>query len=117
MSNRGDRAEMDGRQTAKAVGWMSPPPSRTERTPGVAENGSRSVQTVPASVGSFTRDDPRVVAALEGYLEALRAGRPWPRDEFLACHSEIAATLNECLSGLEFIQSAAASLGDQIRFL
>jgi serine/threonine protein kinase len=54
-----------------------------------------------------------VVAALETYLEAGRTGRPWPREEFLARHAEIAEALNECLSGLEFIQSAAARLAGQ----
>ena len=64
-----------------------------ESTFRIARSGSRSMQTVPASVGSFTRDDPRVITALEAYLEALRAGRPWSRDEFLARHAEIAERL------------------------
>ena len=51
-----------------------------------------------------------MVTALEEYLEALHAGRPWSRDEFLAQHSEIADALNQCLSGLEFIQAAGAQL-------
>jgi serine/threonine protein kinase len=52
-----------------------------------------------------------VIAALEVYLEDLRAGRPWSRVEFLARHAEIADALSECLTGLEFIQAAAAQLG------
>jgi serine/threonine protein kinase len=51
-----------------------------------------------------------VIAALEEYLEALRSGRPWSREEFLAGHSEIAEALGECLSGLEFIQTASVEL-------
>ena len=53
-----------------------------------------------------------MIAALEAYLEALRAGHPWSRDEFLARHSEIAEALGQCLSGLEFIQTAVPQLAD-----
>ncbi len=66
---------------------------------------------VGGSLGSFTRDDPRVIAALDGYLEDLRAGRIWSKDEFLAQHADIAEALGKCLSALEFIQGAAAQLG------
>ena len=67
------------------------------------------------SLRRFTHDDPRVIAALEAYLEGLRAGRPWSRDEFLARHGEIADVLSQCLSGLEFIQAAAPQLcGSQV---
>jgi eukaryotic-like serine/threonine-protein kinase len=57
------------------------------------------------------RDDLRVVAALEEYLDALSVGRPLPRDDFLTRHSEIADALGQCLSGLEFIHAAGAQLG------
>jgi serine/threonine protein kinase len=61
--------------------------------------------------GGYSRpDDPRVIAALEVYLEALREGRPWSRAEFLADHPEISDALLECFSGLEFIETAAAGL-------
>ena len=63
------------------------------------------------AAGRFARDEPRVIAALETYLEAIRAGHPWSRDEFLAEHSEIAEALGECLSGLDFIQGAAGQFG------
>jgi serine/threonine protein kinase len=56
------------------------------------------------------RDDPRVIAALEAYLERLRAGRPLSRDEFLSQHAEIAEALRQCLSGMEFIEAAAVQL-------
>jgi serine/threonine protein kinase len=72
---------------------------------------AKSLLSLSISLGSFTRDDPRVISALEGYLEDLRAGRPRSRDEFLAQHAEIAEALSECLSGLEFIHAAAAQLG------
>ena len=64
------------------------------------------------SVGGVAKDDPRVIAALEVYLEAHRAGHPWSREDFLARHPEIAAELGECLTGLEFIQTVAPHLAD-----
>ena len=62
------------------------------------------------SLGALARGDSRVITALEAYLEALRAGRPWSRGEFLARHAEIADALDQCLSGLDFIQEAAAQI-------
>ena len=59
---------------------------------------------------TVAQDDPRVVAALEAYLEALRGGRTWSRTEFLAQHCEIAEALDQCLSGLEFVHAAAVQL-------
>jgi serine/threonine protein kinase/Tfp pilus assembly protein PilF len=58
----------------------------------------------------LVQDDPRVIVALEAYLEAMRAGRPWSRDEFLSRHAEISEALAQCLSGVEFIQAAADQL-------
>ncbi len=63
------------------------------------------------SLGGSTGDDPRVIAALEGYLEDLCAGRSCSQDEFLAQHAEIADALGQCLMAVEFIQGAAAQLG------
>jgi eukaryotic-like serine/threonine-protein kinase len=74
-----------------------------------AENGSLS--SFSATLGSFTRDNPRVIAALDVYLEELRAGHPLSKEEFLARHADIADELGKCLSALEFIQGAAAQLG------
>jgi serine/threonine protein kinase/Flp pilus assembly protein TadD len=64
------------------------------------------------SLGSLARGDSRVIIALEAYLEALRAGHPWSRGEFLARHAEIADALDQCLSGLDFIQEAAAQIAE-----
>ncbi len=72
--------------------------------------GRDSLLALSLSAGGLARDDPRVVTALEEYLEALHAGHPWSRDDFLAQHSEIADALNQCLSGLEFIHTAGAQL-------
>jgi hypothetical protein len=61
------------------------------------------------SAGSL-RDSSRVAAALEAYLEVLRAGRAVDRDAFLIEHSAIADQLAPCLDALELIQSVAAAL-------
>jgi serine/threonine protein kinase len=65
-----------------------PPPSASE-SPGTAP------------------DDPRVVAALEEYASAVKAGRAPGRTAFLAQHPEIATVLAECLDGLEWMRGVA----------
>jgi serine/threonine protein kinase/predicted Zn-dependent protease len=64
--------------------------------------------------GSFRRDttdtaDPRVVEALEIYLQALEAGERPNRENFLALHAEIASALAPCLDGMEWVKAAARS--------
>jgi serine/threonine protein kinase/tetratricopeptide (TPR) repeat protein len=78
----------------------------SEVSPGPA--GAESL--TPLSPGGWggTPDDPRVIAALEEYLEGLRADRPRRREEFLARHAEIAEALSQCLAGLDFIHEMAA---------
>ena len=58
------------------------------------------------SPGTAAGSDPRVAAALDEYLTAFTAGSPPSRQEFLERHSTIAQALDECLVGLEFIQTA-----------
>ena len=70
-----------------------------------------SLLSLSLSIGGMVRDDPRVVTALEEYLEALSVGRPLSRDDLLARYSDIADALGQCLSGLEFIHVAGAQLG------
>jgi serine/threonine protein kinase/serine phosphatase RsbU (regulator of sigma subunit) len=60
----------------------------------------------PASSGPQP-DDPRVIAALEEYALALRAGQPPDRQSFQARHPEIAPVLAECLDGLEWMRVVA----------
>ena len=88
------------------AGWDNPHPlgwaGSFAASPG---DSGTSASAVPSG-----RDNTRMIAALETYMEALRAGRPWSRDEFLAQHAEIAEELGECLSALEFIQTAAVQL-------
>ena len=77
----------------------------------VHRDPSQSLSAAMSQSG-LTQDDPRVVAALEAYLEAIQAGHPCSRDEFLARHTDIADALDQCLSGLEFIQTAAPQVAD-----
>ncbi len=75
------------------------------------DSDTGSLVSLSLSIGGIVRDDPRVVTALEEYLEALSAGRPLSRTDFLARYSEIADALDQCLSGLEFIHAAGPQLG------
>ncbi len=72
---------------------------------------ARPGASLPVSVAGDTRNDTRVIAALEGYLEDQRAGRACSRSDFLAKHSDIADPLGQCLMAVEFIQRAASQLG------
>ena len=76
-----------------------------------AQIEAKSLLSRSISLGEDTPDDPRVIAALEAYLEDLEAGRPLSRDEFLARHAEIAEPLSQCLAGLEFVHAGAAHRG------
>jgi len=51
-------------------------------------------------------EDTRVAALLEGYFEAMLAGRAPDRRTFLAEHADVADALREGLRGLELIQGA-----------
>ena len=53
-------------------------------------------------------DDPRVVYALEVYLDALESGHPPDRVAFLNEYADVAEPLAECLDGLEFLHRASA---------
>jgi serine/threonine protein kinase len=54
-------------------------------------------------------DDPRVVAALDEYVEALEAGHKPDRQTFLARHAAIADALAECLDGMEALHAKVES--------
>jgi serine/threonine protein kinase/Flp pilus assembly protein TadD len=51
-----------------------------------------------------------VIRAVQEYLAELDAGRRPDRQTFVADHAEIAAVLEECLDGLEFLRQAAPRL-------
>jgi serine/threonine protein kinase len=75
-----------------------------------AANGNPQGQAPPSAApdrSARPREDPEVVRALEEYLAALEAGVEPDREEFLARHPAVAATLADCLEGLEFIRAAA----------
>jgi serine/threonine protein kinase len=111
LSARLASADTPARPNGKSSGHASVPGSASESARRLASSLQSSFSSF-SSAGSSTQEDPRVIAALEAYLEALRAGHPWSRDEFLARHSDIAEALGNCLSGLEFIQTAVPQLAD-----
>ena len=98
-----------GRESVRALGREQPFVT--------ARPDAKSFLPLSQSLGTLARDDPRVIAALEAYLEAIRAGRPWSRAEFLAQHPEIAEALEQCLSGLEFIEEVAPQLAGSQPFV
>ena len=57
-----------------------------------------------------TLEDSRVIGAVQEYLAEMEAGRRPERPSFLARYPEIAAVLEECLDGLEFVRAAAPRL-------
>jgi serine/threonine protein kinase len=65
--------------------------------------------TGPSALSQPAFDDPRIVQALEEYLEALEAGNKPHRQRFLARHPEIAKALAECLDGMEALHPAPAA--------
>ena len=92
----------DGVGQPHSAGWGDPHPPEWGG-PFAASPGDSGLSAAAPPGGN----DPRMVAALEGYLVALRAGQPSSRDEFLAQHAEIAEALGECLPVLEFIETVA----------
>ena len=98
----------DGVGGMPTAGPGGPHPAAWEGAPpaGPEDSGPSSSSSGPAGL-----PDARMVAALEAYMDALRAGRPLSREEFLSGHAEIAEELGDCLSGLEFIQKAVVELG------
>jgi serine/threonine protein kinase len=59
---------------------------------------------------STASDDRRVIAAVEEYLRLAETGQCPSVDNFLATHAEIAELLRPCLTGLQFVQQAAADI-------
>ncbi len=86
------------RQECLAAG-LGPPSPHTRGPPMNRETSTLSVT-----------DNSRVIAALEIYLESLRAGVPWSREEFLARYADVGPELADCLSGIELVQAVAADL-------
>jgi len=57
----------------------------------------------PPVAEHMDNEDPRVVEAVEIYLQALEEGQVPDRDRFLAQYPDIAGVLAECLDGLRFM--------------
>jgi tetratricopeptide (TPR) repeat protein len=55
-------------------------------------------------------DDPRLVAALDEYMDALEAGERPDRLAFLARHADVAAALAACLDGVSLVLAGAPRL-------
>jgi eukaryotic-like serine/threonine-protein kinase len=92
----------DGVGQPQSAGWGDPHPPEW-RGPFAASPGDSGL----SATAPLGESDSQIVAALEGYLVALRAGQPSSREEFLAQHAEIAEALGECLPVLEFIETVA----------
>ena len=93
-----------------AIGLMVVHPLEDGETMRTARPDAHSLLVLSQSLGTQRSSDPRVLAALEAYLEAIRVGHPYSRAEFLDQHPEITEALSECLSGLEYIQAVAPML-------
>ena len=55
-------------------------------------------------------EDPRLVAALEEYMDVLEAGQRPDREAFLARHADVAVALAACLDGVSLVRAGAPQL-------
>ncbi len=99
-------------QPSSAIGLETTRPLGQADTRRNIRLGTHSIVALSQSLGVQARNDPRVLAALEAYLEAIRMGHPCSRVELLNQHPEIAGALSECLSALEYVQAAAPVLAE-----
>jgi serine/threonine protein kinase len=73
-------------------------------TPGSpTESDANLARTDPSDVP----DDPRLMQAVQEYLQQLEAGRQPDRQEILARYPDLAAPLARCLEGLDLVHQAA----------
>jgi serine/threonine protein kinase len=81
-------------------------------------------QAVPAASAGLSLEDSCVIAALEDYQAAVRAGRPVSRQQLLERFPAIAADLEACLEGMELLLFSSPvppnmagdfSCGDELR--
>lgn len=59
-------------------------------------------------LSSESSEDPRVLDAVREYLDAIDAGHPLDRREFLNRHADIALQLEEWLGGFDFVTAATS---------
>jgi serine/threonine protein kinase len=74
-------------------------PQTTTDQPAVADPGDSKIVPPPDSAAELA-------SILDRYMTALQAGRAPDRQELCADHPELAAQLDACLAGIEFIQRA-----------
>src|ERR1700683_4346114 len=70
------------------------------------EEAARAAADVRPDPTDTANGDPRLAEAVEEYRAALKAGRPLSRQELYARYPDLAATLAQCLSALEFMHAA-----------
>ncbi|MBC7821238.1 MAG: serine/threonine protein kinase, partial [Planctomycetaceae bacterium] len=80
-------------------------PNRSELPPHTPSREELAV----APTQAFQPDEPssQLASLLDEYLAELQAGRRPDRQKLLAEHPELAAQLEQCLSGIEFIHQAS----------
>jgi len=62
---------------------------------------------------SWSGEDPRIIEALEAYLEVVEAGEPPRLRDFIERYPEIAEGLERCLTGMEAIRAVAPQFRDE----
>jgi eukaryotic-like serine/threonine-protein kinase len=70
----------------------------------------RDATTDEGAADASSLDDPRLISALEEYLQIRRSGRRPDRIAFLARYADVAEALSEALDGLEWIHSVAGKM-------
>src|SRR5260221_10417378 len=61
----------------------------------------------PENVAADLPDDPRLMRAVQEFLDELEAGRRPSRQEFVRRYPDLAGPLAQCLDGLELVHKAA----------
>jgi hypothetical protein len=69
---------------------------------------AHKAETVPHSDSAV-----EVVSILDGYIAELQAGNAPDREALLAAHPELAAQLEACLAGIEFVHRAAGPAAEE----
>jgi len=70
-------------------------------------NTVHEAETIPPSASAA-----EVVSILDGYMAELQAGNARNRDALLAAHPELAAQLEACLAGIEFVHRATGPVAE-----
>src|SRR5437868_2025199 len=67
-------------------------------------------EATPRSPPPLGQDDPRLVQILEEYRALLEAGQKPDRRAYLERFPDLAASLNDCFDGLEFVFTVAPDI-------